>query len=139
MFAKSLLQRDDAKSPTTQAAATPTAADLQRPSRTPVVSVRETADAVLLVAELPGVKADQLHLSVNEGVLTLHGQVAAATRSGFQPAHREYDEADFRRAFTLPDNVDAGAISAIAKNGVATITLPKAKASQPRRIAVTTG
>jgi HSP20 family protein len=139
MFAKSLLQRDEAKSPTAQAATTPTAADLHRPSRTPVVSVRETADAVCLDADLPGVKADQLHVSVNEGVLTLHGQVAAAARSGFQPVHREYDEADFRRAFTLPDNVDAGAISATAKNGVVTITLPKAKASQPRRIAVTTG
>ncbi|HEX3135485.1 MAG TPA: Hsp20 family protein, partial [Planctomycetota bacterium] len=67
------------------------------------------------------------------------GEVATTPRSGFQPVRHEYDEADFRRAFTLPDNVDAGAISATAQNGVATITLPKAKSSQPRRIVVTTG
>jgi HSP20 family protein len=139
MFVQSLFKRDEAKSPVTQSPATPTAADLDRPSRTPVVGVRETADAVFLDAELPGVKADHLHLSVVEGVLTLHGQTATPPRSGFQPVHREYDEADFRRAFTLPDNVDAGAISATTKNGVVTITLPKSKASQPRRIAVTTG
>lgn len=136
MFAKSLLKRDEPKTVTAPA---PSAADLARPSRTPLVGVRETADAVYLDADLPGVRADQLHLSVNDGVLTLHGQVGAAARAGFQPVHREYDEADFRRAFTLPDNVDTGAISAQAKNGVVTITLPKTKASQPRRIAVTAG
>lgn len=133
MFA-SLLKRDEPKSATAPA---PSAADLARPSRTPVVHVRETAEAVLLDAELPGVKADQLQLSVNDGVLTLHGRVTPAERTGFQALHREYDDADFRRAFTLPDNVDAGAITANAKHGVVTITLPKAKASQPRRIAVT--
>ena len=128
----SLLKREDKST-----APAPTAADLERPSRTPVVRVRETADAVYLDADLPGVKAEHLHLSVTEGVLTLHGRVAAVSRNGFQPVHREYDDADFRRAFTLPELVDAGAISANAKNGVVTITLPKAKASQPRRIAVT--
>jgi HSP20 family protein len=133
MFA-SLLKRDEPKPATAPAQS---AADLARPSRTPVVRVRETAEAVLLDAELPGVKADQLQLSVNDGVLTLHGRVASAPRTGFQAVHREYDDdADFRRAFTLPDNVDAGAITANARNGVVTITLPKAKASQPRRIAV---
>lgn len=132
MFA-SLLKRDEPKSTTP----TPSAADLERPSRTPVVRVRETADAVLLDADLPGVKADQLQLSVNDGVLTLHGRVAVTTRTGFQALHREFDDADFRRSFTLPDNIDPGAISANAKHGVVTITLPKAKASQPRRIAVT--
>jgi HSP20 family protein len=130
----SLLKRDDPKPASAPAAS---AADLERPSRTPVVRVRETADAVLLDAELPGVKADQLTLAVNDGVLTLHGRVTPAGRKGFQAVHREYDDADFRRAFTLPDNVDAAGITANARHGVVTITLPKVKASQPRRIAVT--
>jgi HSP20 family molecular chaperone IbpA len=65
--------------------------------------------------------------------------VASTPRTGFQVVHREYDDgADFRRAFTLPDNVDSNTITAHARNGVVTITLPKAKASQPRRIAVNT-
>jgi len=136
MFAKSLLKRDEPKA---EVAKTPTAADLDRPSRIPVVSVRETDEAVFLDADLPGVKSDQLHLSVNAGVLTLHGQVVTGAHSGFQPMHIEYDETDFRRAFTLPDNIDTGEISATSKNGVVTITLPKTKASQPRRISVSTG
>lgn len=137
MFAKSLLKR--AEPQTAPAPAQPSASDLSRPSRTPVVSVRETAEAVYLDAELPGVKPDQLHLSVNDGMLTLHGQVTVGTRTGFTPVYREYEEADFRRAFTLPDHVDASAISANARNGMVTITLPKTKAAQPRRIAVTAG
>lgn len=131
MFA-SLLKRDEPKT-----TPTPSAADLERPSRTPIVRVRETAEAVLLDVELPGVKADQLHVSVNDGVLTLHGRITPPDRGGFQALHREYDDADFRRAFTLPDHVDAAAISANAKHGVVTLTLPKAKAALPRRIAVT--
>lgn len=115
------------------------AATFDQPTRTPAVALRETPQALLVEVDLPGVKADQLHLSVNQGVLTLHAPVTADPRPGFQQLHREYDEVGFRRAFTLPDDIDAGAITANAKHGVVTITLPKSKAAQPQRIAVKAG
>lgn len=136
MFGKFALKREEPKSPSTT---TPNVNQLDRPSRTPAVAIRETEDAILIDTDLPGVKAEQLQLSVNQGVLTMHGTVAVGERAGFKLLHQEYDEADFHRSFTLPDHVDANAISAASKHGVVTITLPKVKAAQPRRIAVSAG
>jgi HSP20 family protein len=121
----------------TQAASAST--DLDRPRRTPTVFLRETEAAILVDADLPGVKPDQLQISVSHGVLTVYGAVTEPGRAGFTQSHQEYEAADFHRTLTLPDNVDAGAISAITRNGVVTITLPKVKVAQPRRINVTTG
>ncbi len=136
MFGKFALKSEEPKA---TAQEVPGTHDLDRPRRTPAVSLRETDDAILIDADLPGVKAEQLQISVNHGVLTVHGRVAEHGRAGFTQLHREYEPADFQRTFILPDNVDAAAISANTRNGVVTITLPKVKAAQPRRIAVTTG
>jgi HSP20 family protein len=136
MFGKSAVKSEEPKAiaPTASSATT----DLDRPRRTPAVSLRETAEAILVDAALPGVKAEHLQVTVNQGVLTLHGTAAEPAHTGFALVHQEYEPADFHRTFTLPDNVDAGAISASTRNGVVTITLPKVKAAQPRRIAVAT-
>lgn len=134
MFGKFALKSEEP-----QATKPQTPADLDRARRTPIVSLRETEDAILVDADLPGVKADQLQISVDHDLLTVHGTVAERGRSGFTQLHREYEAADFHRTLTLPDNVDTGAVSASTRNGVVTITLPKVKAAQPRRIAVTTG
>lgn len=136
MFEKFALK---AAEPKTTAPPVTAAADLDRPRRTPAVSVRETDEAILVDADLPGVKAEQVQISVNQGVLTLHGVVTDPVRTGFSQLHREYEPADFHRTLTLPDNVDSGAISASTRHGVVTITLPKVKAAQPRRISVTAG
>lgn len=133
MFGKLALKREE---PKVQVASTPATNTLDRPNRMPGVSIRETEEAILIDADLPGVKADQLQLSVNQGVLTLQGTVTVGERAGFRLLHQEYEEAGFHRAFTLPDHVDANAITAASKHGVVTITLPKVKAAQPRRISV---
>jgi HSP20 family protein len=136
MFGKSALKPEEPKT-TAQAASAPSGFD--RPQRTPTVSLRETDEAILIDTDLPGVKPEQLQLSVDRGVLTVHGAVADHQRPGFTLLHQEYEPADFHRTFTLPDNVDAGAISANTRNGVVTITVPMAKAAQPRRISVAVG
>jgi HSP20 family protein len=133
MFGKFALKREE---PNAQVASSPTVNHLDRPSRTPAVTIRETEEAILIDTDLPGVKADQLHLSVNQGILTMHGTVTVGERNGFRRLHQEYEEADFHLAFTLPDHVDTNGISASSNHGVVTITLPKVKAAQPRRIAV---
>ncbi len=115
------------------------AAGFDQPSRSPTVVIRETADAIVIEVDLPGVKVEHLQLSANQGVLTLHAPVGCSQRDGLQLLHREYDELAFHRTFTLPDQVEAHAISAQAKNGVVVVTLPKSKATLPRRIAVAVG
>ena len=139
MFGKFALKNQEPQSEATTTQAAATANDLSRPRRTPAISLRETDEAILVDADLPGVKADQVQISVNQGVLTLHGAVIEPGHSGFTLLHREYESADFHRTLSLPDNVDAEAISATTRNGVVTITLPKVKAAQPRRVAVTAG
>jgi len=136
MFGKFALKREDPKAAPT---ASPNVNQLDRPTRTPSVTIRETEEAILIDTDLPGVKADQLQLSVNQGVLTLQGAVAVGERAGFKLVHQEYEEADFHRVFTLPEHIDANAISASSKHGVVTVTLPKVKAAQPRRISVSAG
>lgn len=136
MFGKFALKSEEPKALQQQA---PPATDIDRPRRTPALSLRETDEAILVDADLPGVKAEQLQISVNQGVLTLHGAVSEHGHTGFTLLHREYEPADFHRTLTLPDNVDADAITASTRHGVVTITLPKVKAAQPRRVTVTAG
>jgi HSP20 family protein len=137
MFGKYALKREEAKTPAPVAGAT--AATMERPRRTPAVSIRETDAAILIDADLPGVKAEQVQLSVNQGELILHGSVTVAGQGGFTLLHQEYEDGDFHRVFTLPDNIDTSGISAQTRHGVVTITLPKVKEAQPRRINVSAG
>jgi HSP20 family molecular chaperone IbpA len=136
MFGKSLLKRDETKVPATTNGNQQQNQDLDRPIRSPAVSLRETDDAILVEADFPGVKADQVQVTVNQGVLTLRGTTGGEPRSGFQLVYQEYAEGDFQRSFTLPSEIDTEGIKATSKNGVLTLTLPKAKEAQPRRIAV---
>jgi HSP20 family protein len=110
-----------------------------QPVRVPAVSVRETDQAIVLVADLPGVSLDQVEITIDQDVLTLRGTVAPVAHDGFRLLHREYADAGFVRSFTVPEGIDRQQVAAVVKNGVLTLTLPKQQAAQPRRIAVQTG
>jgi HSP20 family molecular chaperone IbpA len=115
------------------------AAAQHQPARVPAVSVRESEQSIVLVADLPGVSLDKVEITIDQDVLTLRGTVAAVAHDGFRLLHREYAEAGFARSFTVPDGIDRQQVAAVVKNGVLTLTLPKQQAVQPRRIAVQTG
>lgn len=104
---------------------------------TPPVDVFENADEVLVVADVPGVPGDQLDVRVENGTLTLQARSVADT--GGTALAREYEVADFARSFRIPSGVDAGNISAEAKNGTLHVRLPKIAAVKPRKIAVRAG
>jgi len=104
---------------------------------TPPVDVFENADEVLVVADVPGVASDQLDVRVENGTLTL--QARRVADNGGTALAREYEVADFARGFRIPSGVDAGNISAEAKNGTLHVRLPKIAAVKPRKIAVRTG
>ncbi|MGE0815419.1 MAG: Hsp20/alpha crystallin family protein [Vicinamibacterales bacterium] len=101
----------------------------------PAADLCETADAYVVTAELPGVPRDQIHLDIQEGQLTLHGRRDA--RVACDQYHQvERGHGEFARTFRLPIGVEASRISAELKDGVLTITVPKAPTHAPRRIDV---
>lgn len=103
----------------------------------PAVDVRETQDAVELMAELPGLEAKDVQVSVENGMLTLKGARSFERASEGQTYHRvERAYGSFERSFSLPTNVDAERIQAVYKHGVLHLTLPKREETKPRSISI---
>lgn len=104
----------------------------------PAVDIYETDDhEVVLKAELPDMKREDINLTFENGVLTLRGErkVEEATkRENYQRMERRYGA--FSRSFTLPNTVNASQIHASYKDGVLTITLPVRQDARPRQIQV---
>jgi len=102
---------------------------------TPRVDIYETDRELLLYAELPGVKPEDVDLHFEKGELILHGKIRPREeKSAFWL--QEYEVGDFYRVFTIHESVDATKIEAECKNGVLTVHLPKVEAARPRQIAV---
>jgi HSP20 family protein len=101
----------------------------------PRVDIYETDEELVLCADVPGVRPEDVDLRYENGELLLHARV--------QPRHleqnfvaQEYGEGDFYRAFAIHESIDSGRILAECKNGVLTVHLPKAEAARPRQISV---
>jgi HSP20 family protein len=108
-----------------------------RPGRVfiPAVDIFETPQALVLVADMPGVSADQVTLDLKENMLTISGQVSPPPEKESLLA-QEYTIGDFYREFQVGELIDKNQIEASVKNGVLTLTLPKAEKAKPRRIEV---
>ncbi len=104
----------------------------------PQVDILETEQALLLVAEMPGVDEGGVDITVEKNILTIRGRVEASIPAGFRPAYSEYQVGDYERVFSLSDEVDKDRIKATIRNGVLKLVLPKAEAVKARKIAVTT-
>jgi len=102
----------------------------------PTTDIRESADAFVLVTDLPGVEQEALGVSLEKGLLTIQGRRQRRT-FGDEYALRwgETMDADFRRSFRIPEEIDAEKIGAELSHGVLTLTLPKSQAVS-RRIEV---
>lgn len=101
----------------------------------PPIDIYETADGLVLYADLPGVTAERLDLQVQDNRLTLFGHVQPAEEPG-EAVHQEFQVGDFLRSFILSDEVDHERISARLNNGVLRVELPRTKRAEPRRIEV---
>src|SRR5690348_3836112 len=103
----------------------------------PPVDVFEQPDAIRIVAEVPGVKPEDVKISLENNVLTIHGTKQQVAEERAERVHRyERTYGTFERSFTLPATVDAGSIKASYEHGVLTVTLPKAEKAKPRQIEV---
>lgn len=107
----------------------------------PAVDVRETGEAIEVVAELPGLRSEDVEVNIENNVLSIGGEKKHqyAEQNGEGEYHLvERRHGKFERSFTLPRTVDAQRISARFDNGLLTVTLPKAEAAKPRRVEVKT-
>ena len=105
----------------------------------PAVDISETGEEYLIRAALPAVKKDDVEVTVEDGMLTLSGSRRQQQEQQGEKFHKvETFYGSFSRSFTLPDAIDAAAISAESKDGVLTIHVPKTRAeiSKPKTIKV---
>jgi HSP20 family protein len=104
---------------------------------TPAVDVFEDKDAVKIIAELPGVRPDEVKLSIENNILTLRGEKKQVAEETTERVHRyERSYGMFERSFALPNTVDADRVEARFENGLLTIQLPKEERARPREIQV---
>ena len=103
----------------------------------PVVDIVERPEALRIVAEIPGVKPEDVKISVEGNLLTISGTKEQVAEEKLDKVHRyERTYGSFERSFTLPATVDASGIKATHENGLLTVVLPKVEKAQPREIKV---
>ena len=104
----------------------------------PPVNLEETAEAYVLTAELPGVKSDEIDVSIEGTTVTLTGQrkTDSSAGNGVAVHRRERQSGHFKRAFELPGRIDVNAAEAVHKAGVLELRLPKAAEAKPRQIEI---
>ncbi len=105
----------------------------------PALNAFETKETFVYKAEVPGLAEGDVSVYVEDDTLILRGERKSAVPDGYQVHLRERQPAAFSRKVTLPGRVDGEAVTATLKDGVLTITLPKAKETLPRQIAVKAG
>jgi len=103
----------------------------------PAVDIKEEVDKFVIHADIPGVKPEDIEVSMEAGVLTVKGEKeseAKTEKEGYKRVERTYGS--FYRRFSLPDTADGDAINAKCKHGVLEIIIPKREAVKPKRISV---
>jgi HSP20 family molecular chaperone IbpA len=102
----------------------------------PAYQITQTPEAWSLTTHLPGVTKEGLEVTAEDGQLTIRGRRSWRQPEGWTSLYRESYDAPFELALTHDNTVDAGKIQAELKDGVLRVSLPKAEALKPRKIAV---
>ena len=102
----------------------------------PLLNVTENGDHYHILAELPGVKAEDLNLEATAKSVTLSGERKADVEEGGRYHRKERESGMFSRVLGLPGEIDPEGIEATMKNGVLVLRVPKAESVKPRKITV---
>jgi HSP20 family protein len=114
--------------------------EVLRGAWSPSVDIFENKNEIVLEAELPGMKAEDVNISIENNVLTLHGERRFEKKDESDNFHRvERAYGSFSRSFTLPPTVSSENANAQFENGVLRLTLAKREEAKPRRIEIKAG
>lgn len=103
----------------------------------PRVDISETEKEFQITAEIPGIKREDVKISIEDGVLTVHGERKEEKEEKGHKLHRvERFYGSFSRSFTLPQNTDEKHVDATFKDGLLTLVVPKKEADKPKSIEV---
>jgi HSP20 family protein len=102
----------------------------------PRVNLWDRGESLMVTAEVPGLSDKDLTLTVNQDVLTIEGERRVDVPKNYAVHRQERVPVRFARSFALPCRIDAERAQAIVKDGVLTVTLPKAPEARPRQISV---
>ena len=106
----------------------------------PALDLFEDKDSLIVKAELPGMKKEDIDVSLHDGALSISGERRSEAKREDAQTHRsERFVGGFHRTVTLPSPVDIGKVTAEYKDGILTVTLPKTEAAKPKQIAVNVG
>ena len=103
---------------------------------TPPIDIYESAEGLVLTADLPGVTVNSLDVQVQDNRLTIFGRVEPFAPENAKLLHQEFELGDFLRSFILSEEVDHERIAAKMNHGVLEVVLPKAPKASPRKIQV---
>ena len=105
----------------------------------PPVDLEETPEKLILRAELPGMKAEDIDVRFENGVLTLRGERKFENQTNNRNFHRvERMYGSFARSFTLPSSIDTEGVKARYEQGVLELEMPKREEAKPKKIEITT-
>ena len=102
----------------------------------PYTDIYETPENIVLVADMPGVGLEDINISLEDDTLVIEGTRHEVLRDGYKPVYAEYELSNYRRVFTVSTDIARDKITATAKDGVLTLTLPKAEPVKARKITV---
>lgn len=101
----------------------------------PRADIFETDAAFVILADMPGVGPDGIEVVADSRTLTVRGRVSHSPANA-QVEHREFELADYHRAFTLTEDLDTDRISGTLRDGVLRVEIPKSERVQPKKIPV---
>ncbi len=110
-----------------------------RPVFAPAVDIYETDEALVILADMPGVSKDSLTVRLEDDVLTLEGEAPEVVGEGETVLLQEYRTGRFWRQFAISEAIDREKIEATLTNGELKLVLPKAEAAKPHKIEVKAG
>jgi len=102
----------------------------------PALDLYESGDHLVALVEVPGMRKEDIDISLQDGTLTICGERKQESTNGETAQRTERYVGTFRRSITLPRRVDAGKVSATYENGILKVTLPKAEEAKPKQIQV---
>jgi HSP20 family protein len=102
----------------------------------PSTDIYETEEALTVIMEMPGVDRNNVNVSLDNNILLIEGRIDLTKYDGTEPVYTEYGIGNYTRSFALSNKVDRDRITAEVTDGVLTLTLPKVKETQPRRVPI---